>query len=176
MIVADSTVYSYTRQLSNQFGVDFEYQGSHFLGSTNIHNTIVSKLVLNESENIFSKTKGISFSGIGLRIDSSNKYVFPILNAELNAYTVDESEFITNNGPNITLVAGYQGLNNNRVSIFGSTLMCSNHQILNTAEGNNYKSSPNYIFCEDLIEWNFGQAGILKAENITHFKVNLVSL
>ena len=50
-------------------------------------------------------------------------------------------------------------------------MMCSNVQIAKTASKATPISSPNYNFCEELIEWNFGESGILKADNIKHKKV-----
>ncbi|MDR3734320.1 MAG: hypothetical protein P4L10_02165 [Acidobacteriaceae bacterium] len=48
--------------------------------------------------------------------------------------------------------------------------MCSNAQFAKTARKTNPKSSPNYAFCEELVEWNFGESGLIKAENVKHQK------
>jgi len=54
----------------------------------------------------------------------------------------------------------------------GSTMLCSNIQIARTASSAKPTSSPNQVFCEELIEWNFGESGVIKAENIVHNKVS----
>lgn len=50
--------------------------------------------------------------------------------------------------------------------------MCSNVEIAKTATGYLPNTSPNYVFCEELIEWNFGESGIIKAENPIHRKAD----
>jgi len=54
----------------------------------------------------------------------------------------------------------------------GSTMMCSNIGIAKSTLRNMPNTSPNYVFCEELLEWNFGESGILKAENIVHKKAD----
>lgn len=166
MIVADPAIYAFTRKLANEFGIDFDPQGSQILGNN------IADNVLAESQLIFSKTSGVVYSGIGLRTDPSNNRAFSLLKADRSAFSLDENEVVVNDGPNITLVAGYQGLNNNRATVSGSTMMCSNKQIVSTMSNALPTSSANYIFCKELIEWNFGESGIIKAENVIHNKVN----
>ncbi len=50
--------------------------------------------------------------------------------------------------------------------------MCSNSEIARTAKRAAPESSPNYVFCEELLEWNFGESGVIKADNIRHQKVD----
>jgi len=163
MIIADPAVLPFTRKFANEFGVDFDPQSSTV--TNGISSSIIATELLAEDESLFSKTKGIVYEGIGLQLNSKNPYVFPILKSSESDYSENKGEII-NESP--VLVAGYQGLNNNRVTITGSTMMCSNMQILRTATEPSHTSSPNYIFCEELIEWNFGESGILKAVNVQH--------
>jgi oligosaccharyltransferase complex subunit beta len=51
-------------------------------------------------------------------------------------------------------------------------MMCSNYEIARTATKGIPSSSPNHVFCEELIQWNFGASGVIKAENIIHKQVN----
>ena len=105
MIVADSAVYQYTRKLANEFGVDFEPQGSHISDGTD---TVLSSNVFSESASIVSPTSGISYSGVGLRLDRTNNRVFPFLSANRSSYSVDENGVIINEGRNLVLTAAYQ--------------------------------------------------------------------
>lgn len=50
-------------------------------------------------------------------------------------------------------------------------MMCSNRQIVKTMETAQPMSSPNYVFCKEVIEWNFGESGIIKADKVMHKKV-----
>ena len=51
--------------------------------------------------------------------------------------------------------------------------LCSDELMHITAEGHAdiRKYSSNYKFCKELIEWNFRETGILKADNARHNKV-----
>lgn len=50
-------------------------------------------------------------------------------------------------------------------------MMCSNNQIFKTAKNASPESSPNYVFCKEILEWNFGESGIIKADKVLHKKV-----
>lgn len=108
MIVADQAVYSYTRKLANEFGIDFDPQGSYLTGSSLPNNQIIASYILTESQRIISKTTGVIYSGVGLRLDPANNKAFSLLKADRSVYSLDENGVIVNEGPNITLVAGYQ--------------------------------------------------------------------
>ena len=63
----------------------------------------------------------------------------------------------TVSGQQLSLVAGYQTLYNQRIVISGSLKMCGNDAILanrDPSKGNTLESSPNYILCSELVEWN----------------------
>lgn len=108
MIVADPAIYSFTRKLANEFGIDFDPQGSYVMGGHNAQNQIIATDLLAESPLIFTKTTGISYTGIGLILDPNNNRAFSMLKADKNAFSIDENGVIVNEGPGITLVAGYQ--------------------------------------------------------------------
>lgn len=51
--------------------------------------------------------------------------------------------------------------------------MCGNDAILanrDPSKGNTIESSPNYILCTELVEWNLQERGVLKVENVRHNK------
>lgn len=107
MIVADQAVYQFTRKLANEFGIDFDPQGSLLTGA----DQIVASEILAESQHILTKTSGVLYSGIGLKLDTNNNKAFSLLKADRSIYSIDENGVIVNEGPNITLVAGYQVIN-----------------------------------------------------------------
>ena len=78
--------------------------------------------------------KPIAFSGVGQIIDSSNKFVFPILRAESSTFSfnAEKNEIAKVSGESITLVSGYQTRNNQRVSVSGSLNLCSNDNMQTT--------------------------------------------
>jgi len=115
----------------------------------------------------------ILYEGIGQETDISNHYLFPILKADENSFSVNsKTNQFYNNGEKIKFVNGYQGRNNRRVIISGSINMCSNKfYYLSTIDNNGPINSPNAVFCQDLLNWNFQKSGVLKFENIRHQRV-----
>lgn len=77
-------------------------------------------------------------------------------------------------GNQLTLVAGYQTRYNQRIVISGSTKMCSNDAILanrDPKKGETIESSPNFILCTEMVEWNLMERGVLRVDNVRHNKV-----
>lgn len=75
-------------------------------------------------------------------------------------------------GQQLSLVAGYQTRYNQRVVLAGSLQMCSNQAMLANRDLNGtMKSSPNFILCTEMVEWNLQERGVLKVENVRHNKV-----
>lgn len=192
MIFGDKDVGNFLRNFVTEFGVDFDDYDSRVKDSLYLHNykdSLNQDLVnLKRSDIVVSKNainipavtklpKGfVLYEGIGMDIDSHNQYVFPILRADENSYSINEkSGRVYNNGEKIKLVNAYQGRNNRRVVITGSTSLCSNKfYFLSSQDGSNPLSSPNANFCSDMINWNFQRSGVLKYENIRHQRVNSI--
>ncbi len=106
-------------------------------------------------------------------IDPQNNFVFPILKAGENAYSINlKNDNIYSNGNHIKLVSAYQARNNRRIVISGSTNLCSNKFYYLSNKDYNSNKSPNEEFCQNLLEWNFQITGVLKFENIRHRRIN----
>lgn len=136
---------------------------------------IVTKNVIGVSSVSKSPKGFILYEGIGQEIDSGNQYLFPILRADENSFSINsKTHEYYNNGEKIKLINGYQGRNNRRVVISGSINMCSN-KFYYLSNINNYGpiNSPNAVFCQDLLNWNFQKTGVLKYENIRHQRVKV---
>lgn len=188
MIIADKNVHSYLRNLVTEFGVDFDDYNSQVKDSLYMHslkeslqqdllkmrnNEIVVTKDVVPVKNVFHNPSGyILYEGIGLDVDPHNQYLFSILKADENSYSVNsESGLYYNFGDKIKLVTGYQGRNNKRVTITGSASLCSNKfYYLSDFENAGPQNSPNAIFCNDLINWNFQRTGVLKYENVRHHR------
>jgi oligosaccharyltransferase complex subunit beta len=115
----------------------------------------------------------ILYEGIAMEVDPVNSYVFPILKADENSYSINTrtGEFY-NYGEKIKLVNGYQARNNRRVVISGSMSLCSNKfYFLSDQQHSDPLNSPNAKFCQDMLNWNFQRSGVLKYENIRHERV-----
>lgn len=118
--------------------------------------------------------------GVGMILDSeiNNQHVFPILRADQGAYSYNPSaperkETGVVSGNQMTLVSAYQTRYNQRVVISGSTKMCGNDAMLanrDPAQDGSIKSSPNYILCSEMVEWNLMERGVLRMDNIKHYK------
>jgi oligosaccharyltransferase complex subunit beta len=190
MLFGSNNSGSYIRRLVNEFGVDFDEYDSTVRDSVYLHNYKESLntdlLELKNNEMIVTKNsinipvvsklpKGfILYEGIGMDIDHHNQYVFPILKADENSYSINTATGeIISNGDKIKLVTGYQARNNRRVVISGSINLCSNQfYFLSSTDGSNPNGSPNAVFCQDMLNWNFQRSGVLKYENIRHQRVS----
>jgi len=189
MIFGSSDASKFMRELVNEFGVDYDdydseikdslylHQNSGVKGLNkqliNLHNDeiIISKNIIGIN-NIFNKPNGyILYKGIGMDLDPQNKYVFPILSGDKNSYSVSKSTGeVYSNGEHIKLVNGYQARNNIRIVLLGSTDICSDkfYYLSMTEENKSMLESPNAIFCQDILNWNFQRTGVLKYENVRH--------
>jgi oligosaccharyltransferase complex subunit beta len=115
----------------------------------------------------------ILYEGIAMELDPVNSYVFPILKADENAYSINaKDDQYYNYGEKIKLVNGYQARNNRRVVISGSISLCSNRfYFLSDPQHKDPLESPNAKFCQDMLNWNLQRTGVLKYENIRHERV-----
>ena len=189
MIFGSSDASKFMRELINEFGVDFDDYNSEVKDSLYLHpdsgvkginqqllnlhdeEIIISKNVININ-NIFSKPNGyILYRGIGMDLDPQNKYIFPILSGDKNSYSVSKlTGEVYSNGEHIKLVNGYQARNNKRIVVLGSTDICSDkfYYLSMNAENKSMLESPNALFCQDILNWNFQRTGVLKYENVRH--------
>lgn len=190
IIFGDQGVGNFLRKFVTEFGVDFDDYDSQVKDSLYLHNykdqlnQDLIKLKNNEiivtknSINVPVITKlpktFILYEGIGMELDSHNQYVFPILKADENSYSINnKSGRVYSNGERIKLVSAYQGRNNRRVVISGSTSLCSNKlYFLSSNDGVSPLNSSNAMFCQDILNWNFQRSGVLKYENIRHQRVS----
>ena len=84
------------------------------------------------------RSDGVSFSdGIGMLLDPTNEFVFPILRAESTTVSVlppkkegDQAKISDVSGEQLTLVAGYQTRYNNRAVFAGSLNLCSDQALI----------------------------------------------
>ena len=186
LLFANKEVGSFLRKLSNEFGVDFDDYNSQIKDSLYIHNLksslnpqlitmrndeiVVTKNSINVPV-IVKQPKGyILYEGIGMDIDPQSQYVFPILKADENSYSVNtKTNEVYANGDKIKLVSGYQARNNRRVVISGSSNLCSDKlYYLSNVNGTKIEESPNAKFCQDILNWNFQRTGVLKFDNVRH--------
>ena len=186
LLFANKEVGSFLRKLSNEFGVDFDDYDSQIKDSLYIHNLksslnpqlismrndeiVVTKNSINVPV-IVKQPKGyIVYEGIGMDIDPQSQYVFPILKADENSYSVNtKTNEVYANGDKIKLVSGYQARNNRRVVISGSSNLCSDKlYYLSNVNGTKIEESPNAKFCQDILNWNFQRTGVLKFDNVRH--------
>ena len=189
MIFGSSDASKFMRELVNEFGVDYDDYDSELKDTLYLHpdsgitglNTqllnlydeeiIISKNTIGISS-IFNKPNGyILYKGIGMDLDTQNKYIFPILSGDKNSYSVSKSTGeVYSNGEHIKLVNGYQARNNRRIVILGSTEICSDkfYYLSMTEDNKSIIDSPNSVFCQDILNWNFQRTGILKFENVRH--------
>ena len=173
MIIADTDVNEYISSLSAQFGVGFIEQGSNLKASSfcqKQENTFQAAIT---PELFTTMNIGMEIVGLPLLLDKSNDLVFPLLYGEPCLFVENKKKKVSHIGDDVVLVAGLQSRNNNRASINGLFPMCSNlFMTRNMQMDGNLSSSENYRFCEELIEWNFQELGIIKVTDIRHFRTS----
>jgi len=52
--------------------------------------------------------------------------------------------------------------------------MCSNEAMManrDPKKGSTIETSPNYILCTEMAEWNLGERGVIRVDNVRHNKV-----
>jgi len=184
------------RELANEFGVDFEDYGYTMQGGSAPAGTTQGAFKMKNvswSKSMFEPLVGekkvftaldrpvLFEDGVGALLDSetNNRHVFPILRADQGAYSYnpdapERKETGIVSGNQLTLVSGYQTKYNQRIVISGSTKMCGNDAMLanrDPAKDGSIESSPNYILCTEMVEWNLMERGVLRMDNIRHNKV-----
>jgi len=57
--------------------------------------------------------------------------------------------------------------------VSGSTKICSNEAILTNRDPSkdfSLESSPNFVLCAEMVEWNLQERGVLRVDNVRHYK------
>jgi hypothetical protein len=153
MIFLNNESRTISRQLANEFGVDFEEIGYTAQGGTppkssaqsafKTKNTAWSKNLFEPLERVFTKPeRPILFEdGLGAVLDTNenNKHVFPILRGDHGVHSrhathTGGKQNALVSGSQMTLVAGYQSTYNLRVVLAGSLKMCSNAAMMATRD------------------------------------------
>lgn len=192
MIFLNSESRQISRDLANEFGVNFDEFGYTLNGGKQAEKTAQvafrtqnvawSQSMFEPLTRVFTKpTKPILVEdGIGAVLDTNlnNQHVFPILKGDVGIHSRNPSqegnkEFGLVSGSQLTIVAGYQTQYNQRIVISGSLKMCSNAAFMATrnAISGDIKSSSNYVLCTEMVEWNLQEKGVLKVDNIKHNKL-----
>lgn len=121
----------------------------------------------------------IAYEGVGMKLDETNSYVFPILkgtidwSGEIPARKTKTKEIKRDvAGLDVVAVAGYQSRYSQRVVMSASVSMCSDNFIAATATGKDYTKSSNFQFCREVLMWNFQQKSVLKMEKFNHSLVD----
>ena len=140
MIFGSSDASKFMRELVNEFGVDYDDYESELKDSLYLH-----------------QDSGIN----GLNKQLLNLYDYSVSKSTGEVYS---------NGEHIKLVNGYQARNNKRIVVLGSTEICSDkfYYLSMTEDNKSMLESPNAVFCQDILNWNFQRTGVLKFENARH--------
>jgi len=177
MITTDTTVGEVLREVAAEVGVEIDEAGTKVIdhGSYNenlddgSHTTISIKpdQIIDAPKLVGSKSGPISFDGVGMKLDSANKRVFPIAVGSRQSYSWYPQDKINEYplavGEELVLVAGLQARNNARVVIAGSYLMFSDKfQANNEAQAD---------FAKSIVLWATKNAGVLRQSNMKHNRV-----
>eukprot|EP00638_Chattonella_subsalsa_P005280 CAMPEP_0117754286 /NCGR_PEP_ID=MMETSP0947-20121206/12742_1 /TAXON_ID=44440 /ORGANISM="Chattonella subsalsa, Strain CCMP2191" /LENGTH=434 /DNA_ID=CAMNT_0005573353 /DNA_START=212 /DNA_END=1516 /DNA_ORIENTATION=- len=185
VVMADIKVSEAIRSLAAMSGIDYDTSGSqvvdHFqyednLGGSEPHTVIHATGLLENTRVLGPDVKNMApvlYRGIGHAVDDDNILAVKVLTGGPSAYSaVLDQEIETypeNVGKDTLLVTAMQARNNARLTFTGSMHVCSNRYFLATLADTNAPSG-NREFCTHLTKWALGEAGILRASNITHHR------
>lgn len=150
----DETAKSFGRDLLKEFGAELFPQKYFVSGGSQTGVQLsqqMTKMELCYSKHLFEPirktivdvTSNVVFKGTGMKIDTTNEFVFPILQGE-STTKVDNpnaAKAFKVKGSDVTLIAGYQSRYNQRVVMSGSVELCSNEFIKATSNGDSTSSS-----------------------------------
>jgi len=188
MIIANSLSSDYLRDAVEEFGISLDSEDSSVVDYFS-HKKEASPrdiLTTNWIENPLvvgslaehKQAAPVLYSGLGLAYREDSRFNFPILSAESTGFSVEECRFATDclqsAGKDTVLVAGMQGRNNARVTVFGSSEMFSDslNGVLESSSGKSWSASSNAAFIGAVSAWNFHEIGSLRAKNIRYFLQN----
>jgi oligosaccharyltransferase complex subunit beta len=186
-ISADENNKMFSREFFKEFGAQLYPEKSAVTGPNikNIKGANNSKVVWTDNINenvkstIVNVDSDIAYIGVGMKLDDSNDYVFPILQGSIDwngdipdrkTKTKEIKRSIA--GLDVVTVAGYQSRYSQRVVMSASVTMCSDIFIAGTGGGKDHTQSSNFQFCSQVLKWNFQQKSVLKMENFAHSLVD----
>jgi len=173
----DTTVGEVLRELAAEVGVEIDEAGTKVIDHTSFdevhddgsHTTIKinPNQIIDAPKLVGSKSGPISFDGVGMKLDPTNKRVFPIAVGSKFSYSWYPADAINEYplaiGEELVLVAGLQARNNARIVIAGSYAMFSDKfQANNAAQAD---------FVKSVLLWATKNAGVLRHANMKHFRV-----
>jgi len=189
LIAASSHLSPNIREIAKECGVYYDEEGANVIDhlyydesdSDGGHTLIVADDFI-DSTVILGKDKHdpILFRGVGQEIDDNhNPLLQRVLTASPYSYSHSLKKIIkktpTITGKRTTLVSALQAKNNARVVFSGSLDLFSNKFFNSPVQKHGSKKfdkSGNKKFVSELLQWNFKERGVLKAENIDHHRVN----
>lgn len=121
-----------------------------------------------KSSSSLSTPKPVLYHGIGLTISNENILAVNVLRGNPTSYSAINSKPLSDSlegvgGDNTQLITAIQGRNNARITISGSIDLFSN-----TFFGIN--NTNNQLFTQELSKWSYGESGVLRFRDITHFR------
>jgi len=167
----------FLRELAAEVGVEIDEAGTKVIDHTSFdevnddgsHTTISIKpeQIIDAPKLVGARAGAISFDGVGMKLDPSNKRVFPIAVGSRFSYSWYPQDKINEYplaiGEDLVLVAGLQARNNARVVIAGSYAMFSDKfQANNDAQAD---------FAKSVLLWATKNAGVLRHNGMKHARV-----
>ncbi|XP_037566689.1 dolichyl-diphosphooligosaccharide--protein glycosyltransferase 48 kDa subunit [Dermacentor silvarum] len=189
LAAASSSVGDIIRELANECGFEIDEEGSYVIDHLNYdvsdegkHTTIVAdpENLLDAPTVIGSKNiPPLLFKGVGIISDQENPLVLEVLTASSTAYSSNPDNKITEYphavGKNTLLISALQARNNARVVFSGSMDFFSDKYfsspVQKAAPGSKkHATSGNQALAVALSQWVFKEKGVLRAQNIKHYK------
>uniref|UniRef100_A0A023GPG5 Dolichyl-diphosphooligosaccharide--protein glycosyltransferase 48 kDa subunit n=1 Tax=Amblyomma triste TaxID=251400 RepID=A0A023GPG5_AMBTT len=189
LAAASSNVGDVIRELANECGFEIDEEGSYVIDHLNYdvsdegkHTTIVAdpENLLDAPTVIGSKDiPPLLFKGVGIISDQENPLVLEVLTASSTAYSSNPDNKITEYphavGKNTLLISALQARNNARIVFSGSLEFFSDKYFGSpvqkaTSNSKKYTTSGNQALAVALSQWVFKEKGVLRAQNIKHYK------
>ena len=160
IVFGDTDAAAAYRKLVSEFGVEFYEQGTRLYSEKQEKILIASNLT---APSIIPAIKEpIFFSGLGVHYNKNSRLLTPLLGT--NNKQIVRNEFKKSEGNEAAVVAvAFQGRNNARAVITGSSDLCAN-SFTNDIKKGNLKA------CVELTKWVMNEKGLIRYSGITHYK------
>eukprot|EP00605_Chrysophyceae_sp_TOSAG23-4_P002076 GSChrysophyteH1.ASY1.ANO1.2297.1 assembled CDS len=170
------------RNFAESCGVEFDPEGSAVIDHFNVapeldktlqhtallsSTTVLNTAILPTFGSLSGDKKKVAYSGIGHAVEDTNILAAKTLQGNPSTYSADPTtpirDFPENAGADVLLVSAIQGRNNVRTVFSGSIDMFSNEYFA-------LSDASNRAFCADISAWAFGENGVLRFRDVTHYK------
>lgn len=167
LVLAGSNPNKIYREFSKSLGVDFDPAGTRVVD--HFHTSSVPGFEASDMRLpiVTGDSQTVVYDGIGMALDASSELVYPVLLADVTAYSTGSTsglaykDLVSTGADELTLAAIFQSRKNTRVTFVGSKSSFSDKYL---------GLKDNREFMESIVSWTLKSNGMLRVKEVTHFK------